>query len=94
MRAIGVFLSLSLAAALATSALIPARVHACSCAVPGPPAQSLAGGSAVFEGVAVGPSVPTPARISPELDGRIVQQVFEVKRRWKGAKAARSWGAP
>lgn len=61
--------------------LAPGQAWACSCAMPGTPAEELARSEAVLAGRVVGLNVPQGAVIGT---GDPVHVVFEVERVWKG----------
>jgi hypothetical protein len=61
-------------------ALIPQQVHACSCVVPGPPADALAKASAVFAGKIIAWQFPASSGSSMNS----MQITFDVEQVWKG----------
>src|SRR5688572_21112662 len=62
-------------------ALIPQQVHACSCVVPGPPAEELAESSAVFAGKVIKWQFPTSTGSSIDP----IHITFDVSQVWKGS---------
>ncbi len=67
---------------LTAASIAPDCAYACTCLPPGPPAQELAGSSAVFAGKVTSFSAPSTEGTS--TDARTA--TFEVSQMWKGAR--------